>query len=50
MCILRVCCCLLRVSDVRVFLLGIERGGVSERGRALSHRPPGACEPTWFVT
>lgn len=26
MCILRVCCCLLKVSEVRVFLLGTERG------------------------
>lgn len=31
-------------------LTGNRKGCVSERGRALSHRPPGACEPTWFVT
>lgn len=50
MCIRSVCCCLLKVSDVRVFLLGTkESESVSMLGSALCHIQPMCDSLAWCL-
>lgn len=49
MCILRVCCCLLNVSEVRVFLLGIKKRDALTNSVQCYPRPTCACTPTYYL-